>query len=198
MRMLGADAGDSRRAGARDQPARRALTLHRTGDAQRTCAQPDGGAMRILRTRPPRGPPARHGGDRADGQPEPVALPERALRRAGRERLAQLRRRSARRSRGLQVRMPLSCQNTRTHRRSAPTLAFGARGRGPHHVLPHLPAGRRQRERLVRRRRQQPPARDLPLAAAARRHRARQRARPQPGRARDLLGRARASTSAPR
>jgi hypothetical protein len=26
----------------------------------------------------------------------------------------------------LQVRMPLSCQNTRTHKRSAPTLAFGA------------------------------------------------------------------------
>src|SRR5476649_2080220 len=25
----------------------------------------------------------------------------------------------------LQVHMPLSCQNTRTHRRSAPTLAFG-------------------------------------------------------------------------
>lgn len=29
---------------------------------------------------------------------------------------------------GLQVRMPLSCQNTRTHKRSAPTLAFGAGG----------------------------------------------------------------------
>jgi hypothetical protein len=27
---------------------------------------------------------------------------------------------------GLQVRMPLSCQNTRTHRRSAPMLAFGS------------------------------------------------------------------------
>jgi hypothetical protein len=27
---------------------------------------------------------------------------------------------------GLQVRMPLSCQNTRTHKRSTPTLAFGA------------------------------------------------------------------------
>ena len=27
---------------------------------------------------------------------------------------------------GLQVRMPLSCQNTRTHARSAPTLTFGA------------------------------------------------------------------------
>jgi hypothetical protein len=27
---------------------------------------------------------------------------------------------------GLQVRMPLSCQNTRTHKRTAPMLAFGA------------------------------------------------------------------------
>jgi hypothetical protein len=31
---------------------------------------------------------------------------------------------------GLQVRMPLACQNTRTHRRSTPTLAFGARSAG--------------------------------------------------------------------
>jgi hypothetical protein len=29
---------------------------------------------------------------------------------------------------GLQVRMPLSCRNTRTHRRSAPVLTFGAAG----------------------------------------------------------------------
>ena len=31
---------------------------------------------------------------------------------------------------GLQVRMPLACQNTRTHRRSTSTLAFGARSAG--------------------------------------------------------------------
>jgi hypothetical protein len=31
---------------------------------------------------------------------------------------------------GLQVRMPLSCQNTRTHKRSAPTLTFGAPSAG--------------------------------------------------------------------
>jgi hypothetical protein len=31
---------------------------------------------------------------------------------------------------GLQVRMPLSCQNTRTHRRSASTLSFGAPAAG--------------------------------------------------------------------
>jgi hypothetical protein len=29
---------------------------------------------------------------------------------------------------GLQVRMPLSCRDTRTHRRTAPVLAFGAAG----------------------------------------------------------------------
>ena len=31
---------------------------------------------------------------------------------------------------GLQVRMPLACQNTRTHRRSTSILAFGARSAG--------------------------------------------------------------------
>jgi hypothetical protein len=31
---------------------------------------------------------------------------------------------------GLQVRMPLACQNTRTHRSSTSTLAFGARSAG--------------------------------------------------------------------
>jgi hypothetical protein len=41
----------------------------------------------------------------------------------------------------LQVRMPLSCQDTRTHRRSAPTLAFGAPvGRSTTYSRFYLPA----------------------------------------------------------
>ena len=44
----------------------------------------------------------------------------------------------------LQVRMPLDCQNKRTHARSAPTLAFAAStGKGPSNTYAriHLPAG---------------------------------------------------------
>jgi hypothetical protein len=41
----------------------------------------------------------------------------------------------------LQVRMPLSCRNTRTHRLSAPTLAFGAAvGRATTYSRIYLPA----------------------------------------------------------
>jgi hypothetical protein len=42
----------------------------------------------------------------------------------------------------LQVRMPFSCQNTRTHRHSAPTLAFGvaAAGRATSYSRIYLPA----------------------------------------------------------
>ncbi|HET6171025.1 MAG TPA: hypothetical protein VFD90_00370 [Gaiellales bacterium] len=40
----------------------------------------------------------------------------------------------------LQVRMPLSCRNTRTHRLSAPTLAFGAAGRPTTYSRIYLPA----------------------------------------------------------
>jgi hypothetical protein len=39
----------------------------------------------------------------------------------------------------LQVRMPLSCQNTRTHVRSAPMLAFGAPGRATTYSRIYLP-----------------------------------------------------------
>jgi hypothetical protein len=40
---------------------------------------------------------------------------------------------------GLQVRMPLSCQNTRTHKRTAPTLTFGGAGRTTYSRI-YLPA----------------------------------------------------------
>ena len=47
---------------------------------------------------------------------------------------------------GLQVRMPLSCQNARTHVHSAPDARLRRRHRqAGHHVLAHLPAGRRGR-----------------------------------------------------
>jgi hypothetical protein len=40
---------------------------------------------------------------------------------------------------GLQVRMPLSCRNTRTHRLSSSTLAFGAAGRPTMYSRIYLP-----------------------------------------------------------
>lgn len=41
---------------------------------------------------------------------------------------------------GLQVRMPLSCRNSRTHRLTAATLAFGAPGRPTTYSRIYLPA----------------------------------------------------------
>jgi hypothetical protein len=41
---------------------------------------------------------------------------------------------------GLQVRMPLSCQNTRTHKRTAPTLTFGAAAGRTTYSRIYLPA----------------------------------------------------------
>jgi hypothetical protein len=41
---------------------------------------------------------------------------------------------------GLQVRMPLSCRNSRTHRLTAATLAFGASGRPTTYSRIYLPA----------------------------------------------------------
>jgi hypothetical protein len=41
---------------------------------------------------------------------------------------------------GLEVRMPLSCQNTRTHRRTAPVLAFGASAGRTTYSRIYLPA----------------------------------------------------------
>src|SRR4029077_14330199 len=43
----------------------------------------------------------------------------------------------------LQVRMPLSCRNTRTHRLTAPMLAFGAAGSATTYARIYLPAARR-------------------------------------------------------
>jgi hypothetical protein len=41
---------------------------------------------------------------------------------------------------GLQVRMPLSCRNTRTHKRTSPTLAFGAAAGHTTYSRIYLPA----------------------------------------------------------
>ena len=174
--------GRRRRPGARDQPARRGARLTRTGDAARGAGRPDGGAMRSLRSGMPRRPPAAAARRRALGRPAPAALPGRALRRADAGGSVSFVVRSSQIT-GLQVRMPLSCRNTPHPPAQRPDAGLRRPPASGDDVLAHLPPGRRQRERLVRRRRQRAAAGDLPLAAVARRLRARQRARPQPGRA---------------
>ncbi len=76
--------------------------------------------MRSPPQRRPRRPPARAAAAAATAAPRPPLFPNGRYARSATMALAQLRRSQRLQITRLQVRMPLSCQNTRTHAHSAP------------------------------------------------------------------------------